>query len=259
MKIWAKSILKAFLSISVVTLVLLVVLFYGLKKFTHHGDEIFVPDFTEMTVEEAKMTAHNQHLRLVIIDSVFQKGKEKVTIIEQKEDVGSRVKENRRIHVIINSLTPEIVKMPSVISISLREARSVLRNKGLKVRRLIYISDIAAHYVLAQKYNGRDIAKDTELEKDSKIDLVVGSGTSSKLTNIPDLLKQNVNTSRERLTDQYLNLGKIFYDESIQNDHDKRYAKVWRQYPVPDTTAKFGSPVDVWLTIDNSLLNDKNN
>lgn len=259
MKKWAKSILKTLLNISVVTLVLLAVLFYALKNYTNHGDVIFVPDLTELSVDEARKMTEKHTLRMVVIDSVYIKGETSVKIVEQREKAGSKVKENRRIHVIKNTLTPEMVDMPSVVSISLRQARSVLQNKGLKVRRLEYVSDIAANFVLAQKYNGREIARDEKIAKDSQIDLVLGSGNGSTLTNIPDLKNLNENNAKEKLIDQFLNLGRIFYDQSIQSDQDKRYGKVWRQEPMPDTTANFGTPVNIWITVDKSVLNEKEN
>lgn len=63
-----------------------------------------------------------------------------------------------------------------------------------------------------------------------------------------------------------MNLGRIIFDESIQNHFDSLQAKVWKQYPSIEDEQKIrpGTNIDIWLTRDSvrlhrsdSLLHDQ--
>ena len=66
-KWWLKHLLLA-IAAAFVTIVLL---FWMLDGITRHGKTLEVPDFSNMTISEARNLAKKNHLRLKITDSVY--------------------------------------------------------------------------------------------------------------------------------------------------------------------------------------------
>lgn len=235
---------------------LLILTFLSLKLYTHHGQQLSVPSFYGLTVEEASKLAKKNKMKIEVIDSVFNNNRPRGTVIEQNPDKGSKVKKNRRIFLIVNAFNPEKVKMPNIVGVSHRQAEVVLKNLGLEVGRLIHIPDIAINNVLKQKFDGEEIPAGTPIAKGSKIDLVLGMGLSNQTTQVPDLNHKTLDEAKNRILRSALNLGAVIYDESIIDGLDSIEAQVWRQYPSykENKRIRLGSTVDVWLTVDSTIL-----
>lgn len=233
-----------------------VFVFIGLKIYTKHGKAYAVPDLRGLTVEEAELVTQARRLRLKVADSVFLSHEARGTVIDQNPVPNFRVKENRTIFLTINAMSPERVPMPDVTGVSLRQARAIIETQGLTVGRLIYVPDIALNNVLRQQFEGRDIKPGEMIIRGERIDLVLGEGLSSRTTFVPDLLYLTGEAARNRILESSLNLGATLYDESVENAEDSLNAFVWRQRPeyIEDLQIRLGSTVDLWLTVDSTLL-----
>src|SRR5574344_2953735 len=139
-------------------LVTLFILFTLLKVVTRHGQVLTVPSFTNMTYDEAEALAKKSHLRLKITDSVYVPQMKKGVVFKQNPPAGSQVKRRRTIMLSINARVANMVRIPNLVGYSLRQAQSSLAAVQLQVGKLIYVSDIASNNVLAQIYQGRNIA-----------------------------------------------------------------------------------------------------
>ena len=121
--------------------VLVVVLLAGamifLNVFTKHNHEISVPDFSNLTVEEASALASQAGMRVEVTDSVFVKRMKKGAVYRQTPRVGSKVKEGRRIILTINAMNSKKVTMPNLIGYSMRQAMAELQSRGLVLGKLI--------------------------------------------------------------------------------------------------------------------------
>lgn len=171
---------KLFLKHFLIALIIGNVLFWGsllsLNLITRHGETILVPDVKGLTIEEATKKLNEKKLACIVADSVFQLNKPKGSIIDQNPPSNFKVKSGRKVFLTINSFFPERVKMPNVVGVSLRQAKSVLETYGLKVGQLRYVPDIAKDNVLDQKFKGKKITEGSVVEKGSAIDLVLGRG-----------------------------------------------------------------------------------
>ena len=252
----SKTFLRHLLYATAGVTVLIALTFLVLRIYTHHGQALSIPDFSGLTLEEAQKKADKNKLRIEVADSVFHSNKPKGTVIEQNPNPKSEVKKNRRIFLIMNATIPEKVKMPNIVGVSHRQAEAVLKNFGLEIGRLIHVPDIAVNNVLKQKYNGEEIAEGEMIPKGSKVDLVLGMGLSNQTTHVPDLNHYTLERAKNRILRSALNLGATIYDESIIDETDSTEAKVWRQYPSfrENKTIRLGSTVDLWLTVDSTLL-----
>ena len=100
------------------------------------------------------------------------------------------------------------------------------------------------------------INEGTIITKGAVIDLVLGMGLSSKTTRVPDLVGLGLEVATEIISDYYLNLGAITYDESFEAAEDSTGAFIWRQYPDYDEFKRLnmGMEIDIWLSLDSTLL-----
>jgi eukaryotic-like serine/threonine-protein kinase len=224
--------------------------FLFLKLFTHHNRGLPLPDLYGMTPEQVEEVVTKKKLRFEIIDSVYQQEAKKGTVIDQIPSAGFKVKKGRRILLIMNATQPEKVAMPSVVGVSLRQAKAILETNGLQVGKLSYVPDIAINNVLRQRYANKDIENGTQILKGSSIDLVLGNGYSSQYVTPPKLKGLNYRSAKAVLLQSFLNTGAVIYDNTVNNYIDSASAIIWKQRPESGSIPQ-GSSVDIWLTKDS--------
>ena len=227
-----------------------------LRIFTHHGKSRPVPDFYGTTVKDANDIATENKLLIFIIDSVYRTETVPGTIVDQNPVAGEKVKKNRRILLTINAVNPEVVVMPDVVGVSIRQAKAILENTGLEVGHLSYIPDLAINNVLKQKWNGLVIQEGDTIPKGTIIDLVLGTGLSNRKTIAPNLTGLIFYKARNKILSASLNIGAVLYDESVVTEEDSVRAFIWKQNPVNDeeNLIRLGSPMYLWLTVDSTKL-----
>ncbi len=235
-----------------VSLILVFLTFMLLRVFTHHGEGLSVPDFTGYTISQASKIADDSDLRLEITDSVYNAPGKKGTVIAQTPPPDFKVKKGRTIHVVIKTHNPERIEIPDFTGVSLIQAKADIETYGLKIGKLKYVPDIATNNVLEQMYEGKPIAPGTKIEKNSKIDLVLGMGENSKSVKVPGLLGKNKSEATKLLTDNSLNVGVEMYDETVLTEQDTLNAVVWKQSPVEKRFASMGASIDLWFTMDST-------
>ncbi|MCL2683175.1 MAG: PASTA domain-containing protein [Bacteroidales bacterium] len=86
------------------------------------------------------------------------------------------VKRGRKFYVTLVSSMPDMVVMPNLIDLSLRQATSLLESRGLFVGAIIYQSGYFQNAVLDQIYRGQHIPPGERVRKGTYINLIV-SGT----------------------------------------------------------------------------------
>lgn len=223
-----------------------------LTVITRHNQELTVPDFSGMSLQEAAAAADEADLRLDVTDSVYIRGMERGVITRQNPIPGSKVKKNRRILLVINSVVPRQSIMPSLVGYSMRQARTELTATGLNIGRLIYVEDIATNNVLAQQYKGRDIAPGTQLNSGSYIDLVVGLNPADSTTFVPNVIGYKYQMASELLHDNSLNILNCEFDNTVSSYADSLEAYVYGQTPPASdsVSVRRGSDVILFLSKD---------
>lgn len=237
-------------------IILLLSIFIWLKIYTHHGQAITVPNLTGLTVEEVDDVTSSRRLRYEVVDSVFSTEMPRGTVLKQNPKANSQVKKNRKIFLTMNAINLEMVTMPRLVGLSIRQARLALQNAGLTLGDIEYRPDYAINNVLQQMLNDSVINEGTEITKGVVIDLVLGMGLSSETTRVPDLFGLGLEVATEMIADYYLNIGAVTYDDSVEDEEDSAQVFIWRQYPEFDEFKRLnmGMEVDIWLTIDSTLL-----
>lgn len=224
----------------------------ALKVYTHHGEKIDIPNLNGYTENEVQLILKEKNLRYKIIDSVYVASVLPGSVIDQQPGEGYKVKERRTIYLTIAALSPEVIRVPKVVDVSLREAKSHLENAGFIIGKVEYRPSEFMNLVLANYSNGKQLPADTVLERGAVIDLVVGKGLSDEKTNVPELIGLTVNDATNELFAKNLNLGVLIYDDSFENAEDSINAKIWKQIPEAGVGKKIelGTAIDIWLTVE---------
>ena len=234
----------------------LMILLIWLNFYTRHGQARPVPDFYGLSMAEAENLAKKSKLRFEVIDSVYTTLVPRGCVAEQSPKPGFKVKKWRNVVLTINAFNPEMVRVPNLIDLPIRQALALLESSGLKMGEPRYKPDLSINIVIEQLHNGRNINEGDSLQKGSVIDLVLGKGLSNQRTSVPDLIGMNLEPARKKILISALSLGTFIYDNSIVSAEDSVRAFVYKQNPEfkQDASMQLGSDIYLWLTIDSAKL-----
>ncbi len=260
MEMEEKNARKGFFGNWIVRNIILAVLFFAgliivstilLNTITNHGETIEVPDFTNMSADEARHEAAKERLRVEVIDSIFVRKMEKGAVYSQNPKAGARVKTGRRILLTINAKNAKKVGMPNLVGYSMRQAKAELNSRGLTLGKLIYVNDIATNNVLRQIYRNREIKPGILIETGSEIDLEVGLNPEDNQTYVPNLKGLKYLRAVDAVHDNSLNIDRIVFDKTVKTYSDSLSASVTRQNPeASDNPILMGSDVTIYLSLD---------
>ncbi|MBR0054091.1 MAG: PASTA domain-containing protein [Bacteroidales bacterium] len=161
----------------IVTVVIVFMVAFLLKKYTHHGVEVTLPDYVGQNAD-ALMNSDTTDFIFVVRNTVFDKNKPTGTIMAQDPLAGDKVKPGRKVFLTISNSKPKMVRMPQLAGAGgLRRAQNLLQTSGLVLENVLYVdSDMDAGLVVEQFYRNRPIAAGAMVEEGSKITLQVSAG-----------------------------------------------------------------------------------
>lgn len=164
------------LAMIVIALLLVLITFSRIKKYTLHGQYISVPDVAGMYEEEAGQALAAAGLRYEVLDYKYDKNLVEGGVIEQKPESGAYVKQGRKIYLTLNSGKEPLRAVPDVAdNSSLRAAESKLQAAGFKLTRTVYV-DGDLDWVYEIRYKGEEIEAGTEIPEGSVLTIVAGNG-----------------------------------------------------------------------------------
>lgn len=227
-----------------------------LKAYTRHDARVEVPELKGLTAEEAGAALAALDLSLEVVDSVYNDEAPKSTVVDQDPRPGRSVKPGRSIYLVMNASQPKMLDMPDLVSLSKRQALSVLDILGIKVKELKYRPDPCMDCVVAQLYKGKPIAANAHIRRGDAITLVLGGGADGEPVQVPDVRGVPYPRLREVLMARSLNLGLVVACPGCNTAQDSALARVERQSPEPylNNMIGAGGMIDVWLTLDTAGL-----
>ena len=222
-----------------------------LSFYTNKGENISTPDLKGLNINEVKSIIDKSNLRFAIEDTVYRKEVRPGTVVVQNPAAGHKIKPNRVVYITLASSMPEQVEVPKLTDVSMRQARVLLESKGFAMGNIEMRPSEFNDLVLEQKHNGQMIPPGSRLDNGSTIDLVVGKNMAGGETTVPNLTTLTLIAARDTLKSRSLTIGSIIYDPSIRTTDDTLRAIIWKQMPLPDSTARVmpGISVDLWLNL----------
>ena len=157
-----------------ITLVIALIIFFLLKVYTRHGDEIAMPNFIGKDANSLIEDTLSKDFIIEVSESVFDKKAIPGTVLKQNPNHKEMVKKGRKVYLTVASNQPPTVKMPQLQDVSLRQAEIMLKAKGLELGTIIYKPSPYENAVLEQLYKGRAIAPGADIDMGEIITLVVG-------------------------------------------------------------------------------------
>ncbi len=238
--------------------VLIAIVLWSLTYYTSAGRTIIVPDVKGSTVEQVGTQLKNSGLDYVVIDSLYRQDVQRGAIVEQIPSAGKSVKKGRKIFLTINAYTSEKVLMPQLVDYSLRNAQVVLETKGLKLGEITYKPSAYNGLVLGQMVDGKLINAGEQIEKGTKVQLIVGRGDGGSAVVVPELVGLTFAEALMTLHAVSLNVGQMVFDNSVTASTDTSTTVVYKQSPDGNNgqVAEIGASVKIWLTADNDVVID---
>ena len=241
-------------------ILLLFGVYFGLMLGTRHGKQIVVPNFIEMSVEDAKALARDLDLQIIVSDSVHEADIAGGMVIDQRPAPSIvrevTVKPDRKIYLTVNAYTRRMVRVPYVANQSLRQAINQLERDGFNIEKLVYVPHSYDGQILDQKVAGRTITRTTNLKlpEGSDVTLYVGYRAGKQYTAVPQLMGMRLSQAKNALWTSGLNVNKVVYDESITDLKSRRLARVYMQTQPAKKGVTRGTKVSIYLTCDDKLI-----
>jgi beta-lactam-binding protein with PASTA domain len=181
MNVYVKNILLAL----AILVALVFVVLRGLDVYTRHGKQVLVPDVRGMQVEQAASLFGQRSLLWEVVDSLYVRNKAAGSILETVPPVETHVKEGRKIYLIINALSVQMLTVPQVTDMSQRQAEAILRSLGFERVRVRVVPGIYKDLVVGlQTSAGAPLEAGSQVPVDVSLVLLVGSGQAE--TMVPD-------------------------------------------------------------------------
>ena len=147
-----------------------------LDSYTNHNIAYIVPDVRGHLVDEAADVLKENKLDYTVVEYKHKDGAAADEVLEQRPLAGSKVKEGRKISLVLNTTEKPRQGIPPVIdNSSLREAEFRLKAAGFVVEAVDTVKG-EREWVYELRYNGRKLENGTAIPRGSKVTLVVGSG-----------------------------------------------------------------------------------
>lgn len=154
--------------------IVLILSYLGLDFYTHHGNEIKVPNVLNSKPFEAEATLSAADLRMKITDTVYMENKKPGVIVEQLPLANEEVKEERIVYVTVNAISRPRVSMPKLTDCSFNLAKALLKNAGLVLGIVTKeFAEYGNNLVTKQSVAGRSIEAGQKILKGTVIDITI--------------------------------------------------------------------------------------
>lgn len=242
--------------------IFLLVSFLWLKLYTHHGQELAMPDYSGYQYDDAVKDAARKRFRMSIQDSLHILGKPGGEILKQNPAPGSLVKSGRMIYVTITKRSPDKIlsgRLPELYGKNYdRKKRELEEHFEIKSRIVDTKYDPGdPGQILEVRYKGKALMdakgrdNEVQIEKGDYLEFVISARSGGKVE-IPDLRCKTYEEALFLLENLGLTAGDVIKDGSIE---DLNSAFITEQDPPAD-----GSMIDmesaIKLTISMSQPGD---
>ncbi len=242
--------------LTIAGLILLNIVSFWLKQYTHHGQQLKMPDYVGRDLKISQDHAQERSFVMVVSDSIFVVGKSGGIILRQTPKAGDIVKQDRKVYVTITKYEADKIKvsqLPILYGKNFKRKKKELK-QGYELNAEVvghrYDPGPADHILMA--IYGRDTIVTAKGRKD-QVELKAGSTIKFVLSKrrgglleLPNLLCKTYGEARFLLESYQADI-KILEDGGIT---DLENAFVWKQSPAVGSskTIEMGSTVKLFLT-----------
>ncbi len=231
---------------TLVRLLLLAIILWFLNSFflniyTNHGQQLILPKYEGVALDQVVKHAKQRGYEIVISDSLFVKGKPGGYIISQIPHAGAKVKRGRTIYVTTSKYQAESFvseQLPVLYGKKLEYKRSELFNlfelnsriKGVQFDPGPENHILEVYYKGTLLINSQTRRTDVVISKGDTLDFVISTRSGGEVP-IPELICQTLAAAKFLLISSKLDLGSILKEGEIKDDES---AFIIEQTPAVD-------------------------
>lgn len=196
-----------------------------------------VPEVVNTNLDAATARLENMGLSLEVAEKVYDDNTLPGTIVEQKPQQGTQVKNGETVSVVV-CLGPESAAVPDLDGMTQEEAANALAPLGLHVGVVTHRQDSdAPRGTVIEQYPEQGEV----LENGGTVDLTLSD--QPLMRDVPNVLGKTLEETRQRLKEYDLQLGDVHYEYATGYD----VGEVFRQSPESGTQLRQGDSVNVWV------------
>lgn len=148
----------------------------ALDIYTHHGEEVIIPNVKHKSFEDACHIMENAGLEVVVTDTGYVKALGPDCILEQSPAAGEKVKTGHIIYVTVNATHSPTISLPDVIdNSSLRDAMAKLTSMGFKLTQPEFVTG-EKDWVYGIVAGGKPKQTGDKISVDTPVTIQVGNG-----------------------------------------------------------------------------------
>lgn len=196
-----------------------------------------VPEVVNTNLDAATTRLESMGLLLEVAEKVYDDNTLPGTIVEQKPQQGTQVKNGETVSVVV-CLGPESAAVPDLDGMTQEEAANALAPLGLHVGVVTHRQDSdAPRGTVIEQYPEQGEV----LENGGTVDLILSD--QPLMRDVPNVLGKTLEETRQRLKEYDLQLGDVHYEYATGYD----VGEVFRQSPESGTQLRQGDSVNVWV------------
>lgn len=206
---WFKDKKNLFIGIGSTILVLAIFVFLMdwiiMPIYTKHGNELELPDVTELKFQEAKNLLESKGFKVVKDREKYNELYPKGVVLSHSPPPFTKVKKGRRIYLII-SAGEQKVSVPHVVGRSERDAIFILEKNSLQPGEIFYEYN---NYQPRGVVFEQSIPQGTLVKKDTLINIIVSNGRRPDRFITPDVVGRSLLQAKKIIRSAGLKVGEI--------------------------------------------------
>ncbi len=228
-----------------------------LRFYTHHGQSLVLPDYTDQDLASATTDANSRTFEIIVIDSVHIVGKDGGIIINQNPPPNSQVKQKRKIYVTVTkheAVQIPVRRLPVLYGKSYDRKRRELK-QGFEINTKVVGKKFdagAPDHILEVSYNGETIINsnrrkdNVQIPKGATLEMILSKSTGGSLT-MPDLECKSYDEAVFQLQALQLAVADAVLPTNMQSASD---GFVWKQEPLAESRVYTGDTITLFLSAE---------
>jgi serine/threonine-protein kinase len=209
--------------------------------YVGHNAVVRMPNVVGMSLGQAQRRLEQEGFTLKVASQHYNNSVPSGHIVNQMPFASSMVKTSRTVYLTV-SRGRQMLEMPNLIGLTVRDARIALIRLGLSLNNVSYQFNerIPANIIFYQ-----NVSSGERVNFGTRVDVAVSLGPEITYLVVPDVEGKSLEEARRILAASGFVIGEI-----ISGDVNETFmpGTIIKQFPAPNDSVKSGTPVDLTVT-----------
>lgn len=213
--------------------------------YVKKGEVGIVPKVVGKQIDGAMKAVEEAGFEPIKYETQYDEKAKEGTIIRQTPEGGDEAKPGRKVYLIV-SAGKEVVKVPSLVGLSLSDARIMLVRSNLSIGKTDYVfADSTKSGVVYSQYP----KPGTSLLASKMVNLTVSQGPRTGRVAVPNLIGLKLEEAILRIS----RLGLTPGTPNLTSRPEGAIGSVYDTYPTVGELVDFGSTIELFVVKDNEV------